>query len=98
MRLILAGIVSVPVVVPETKSRIVVNLGSEGSPAEVTIAAAAGGTVTVAVVSGTVAIDSGGCRVRVGAGSFTAVARGVPPARPRAVPPSPPRRVSGRFP
>ncbi len=98
MRLFLAGIVSVPVVIPDAKSRSVVDLASEGSPAEVTIAAAAGGAATVSVVSGTVAIASGGRRVRVGAGTFTTVTRGVPPARPRALPPSPPRRVSGGFP
>ncbi len=98
MWLFLAGIVSVPVVIPDANSRIVVDLASEGSPAEVTIAAASGGAATVSVLSGTVAIASGGRRVRVGAGTFTTVTRGVPPARPRALPPSPPRRVSGRFP
>ena len=86
LRLFIAGIGSLPVVIPGTETRIVVEAAADGGPAEVVIAAAPGGTAAVSVLSGTVAVAAGGRRVRVGPGTFTTVARGAPPALPEALP------------
>lgn len=86
LRLFIAGTGSLPVVIPGTETRIVVEAAADGGPAEVVIAAAPSGTAAVSVLSGTVAVAAGGRRVRVGPGTFTTVARGAPPARPEALP------------
>ncbi len=88
LRLFLGGVVSVPVVIPEIDARIVVASTGDGGPAEIMIAAGPGGKAAVSVLSGTVAVAAGGCRVRLGPGSFTTVARGLPPAPPQPQPPS----------
>jgi len=83
------GTVSLPIVVRETGIRILVESAGEGRPAEVLIAAVPDGTATVSALSGAVDVAAEGRRVRIAAGTFTAVTNGAPPSPPERLPPPP---------
>ncbi len=89
LRMFLSGAVSLPVVVGEARTSLAVESTGAGRAAEVLVAAVPDGTAAVSVLSGTVDVVAGGRRLRVGAGTFTAVANGAAPAPAEAVPPPP---------
>ncbi len=89
LRLFISGTVSLPILAGAARTPFVVASSDAGRAAEVLVAAVPDGSAAVSVLSGTVDVAARGRRVRVGAGTFTTLASGAPPALAEPLPPPP---------